>query len=46
MKKLTAVCIVISLLNVVLGLVAHNWAAAGGWLVAAVWQIAVYMREK
>ena len=46
MKNLTAVCIAISILNVVLGLVAHNWSAAGGWLVAAVWQTVMYIREK
>lgn len=46
MKNLTAVCIAISILNVVLGVVAHNWSATGGWLVAAVWQAAVYIREK
>jgi hypothetical protein len=45
MKKLTAVCIAISLLNIMLGLVVHNWSAVGGWLIAAVWQIAVYIRE-
>lgn len=46
MKKLTAVCIAISILNVVLQLIAHNWSAAGAWLVAAVWQVGAYMGEK
>ena len=46
MKKLTAMCITISILNVVLHLIAHNWAAAGGWLVAGIWQVVAYMGEK
>ena len=46
MKKLTAMCIAISILNVVLQLIAHNWSAAGGWLVAGIWQVGAYMGEK
>jgi hypothetical protein len=46
MKKLTAVCIALSLLNVVIQLIVHNWSAAGGWFVAAMWQISAYREEK
>jgi len=46
MKKLIAVCIAISILNIVLQLIVHNWAAAGGWLVAAVLQVGAYREEK
>jgi hypothetical protein len=46
MKKLTAMCIAISILNIVLQSIVHNWSAAGGWLVAGIWQVVAYMGEK
>jgi hypothetical protein len=45
-KNITAVCIALSLLNVVIQLIVHNWSAAGGWFVAAIWQAIAYIGEK